>query len=920
MFNLVQLLANRVKSAGENSKMEKSAVVLGNSLPNPGPTRLGQLAGVNETKASHQTGLTKELTNPYQPSVAPKPTEGLTAFTGNDAVKDVSHSPVRSSVAPVAPKPSQFTRIPRATEPRGVGIGKVARNTGISDIDGNLYVNTEDVELLGKLGFGVDVDEYIELEKTSEAYDLYSYIEKVAGVPKEVAKAVDKGEAFSGSLLEDMGYSVPEGYEIKGDLCCPIEKEAAADPSQTILITGHSGSGKTTLSRQLAEKLNIPVRRVDAHRGWDNYIRGDDKRWKETLTPGTKEHSYFTNLVHRATKDTLKNAPEAGIIEGTQLGHLTPEELAKFKAHIVVGGSRDQSILQRIQRSVDKAAKSGVTFSPEEMDTKRIKAKYVADFWEPGIEKFRKLPSALHYNHSEHELEPLIKKLQRLLSKKASTDTPYSQPTVENPYPGIIGDLGVNALEAGAVYGANKMRNNSVQAALGKGSTPVPAASLLNKAKIYGNIGKAVPAAGAAAQASGAYDRYKKQDYLGAAIDGVGAVGSAAQLVPHPVAKGVGLGVSAASTVANAGRDIHRYNNRPVEFRHDPAVLSNPGESNPVQIPNAPLAKQGESGLEKVACAIKEASRLRDNVNITSHSDPSGLQEYKASIGDKQIGNMLVADVEGKGKVVAHSMLEPEFRGMGLGKKLYGEVMRRQPDGVLHSGPVVSDEASRVWDSLKRNKGYSVAGEAPELAGQITSKALNIPNKIKKVLSAPAAAEIKESLLGKIKSLLGKKAEATHELKSSNIKAVGYDKKEKELEVHFHSGGEYKYSDVPASLFHRLLKVKSPGKFFHKHIKRDNPFEYERLNKAAGIPEHVRKAMINGEREVLQRSQKASVASRLKNIAAKKHKDELSRLINMGEEKVVHPPSAYNNQTSLALNLPSMDYERTQKYILPRKS
>lgn len=537
MFNLVQLLANRVKSAGENSKMEKSAVVLGNSLPNAGPTRLGQLAGDNKTRPSHQTGLTKELTNPYQPSVVPKPAEGLSSFTGNDAVKDVSHSPVRSSVAPVAPKPSQFTRIPRTTEPRGVGIGKVARNTGISDCDGNLYVNTEDVELLGKLGFSVDVDEYIELEKTSEVYDLYSYIEKEAGVPKAVSKAVDKGEAFSGSLLADMGYSVPEGYEIKSDLCCPIEKKAG-------------------------EKAGL----------WAN--------------------------VH------AKKARG------------------------------------------EKAAK-------------------------PGDE---------------------------------------------------------------------------------------------------------------------AYPDKEKRD-----------------------------------------------------------KLSNPGQAspsqNPVQIPNAPLAKQGESELEKVACLVKEASRLRDNVNITSHSDPSGLQEYKASIGDKQIGNMLVADVEGKGKVVAHSVLEPEFRGMGLGKKLYGEVMRRQPDGVLHSGPVVSDDASRVWDSMKRNKGYSVAGEAPELAGQINSKALNIPNKIKKVLSAPATSEVKGSLLSRIKSLLGrvKKAEATHELKSSNIKAVGYDKKDKALEVHFHSGGEYKYSDVPASLFHRLLKVKSPGKFFHKHIKKDNSYSYEKL--AAKTPRMVQQLL-----------------------------------------------------------------------------
>lgn len=305
--------------------------------------------------------------------------------------------------------------------------------------------------------------------------------------------------------------------------------------------------------------------------------------------------------------------------------------------------------------------------------------------------------------------------------------------------------------------------------------------------------------------------------------------------------------------------------------------------------------------IEKVACLIKEASRLRDNVNITSHSDPSGLQEYKASIGDKQIGNMLVADVEGKGKVVAHSVLEPEFRGMGLGKKLYGEVMRRQPDGVLHSGPVVSDDAMRVWDSLRGNKGYNVAGEAPGLVGKINSKALHIPEKIKKVLASPIAPEVKESLLARIKSLLGKvkKAEAAHELKSSNIKAVGYDKKEKELEVHFHSGGEYKYNDVPANVFHRLLKVKSPGKFFHKHIKKDSPYSYEKI---AGRPEWLRKAVLNNDKPTLRVAGQAGARARAANLAAKKKKMELDRYLNMGEEavpRIVHPPSAYNVQPPL---------------------
>ncbi len=99
---------------------------------------------------------------------------------------------------------------------------KECRNTGITDINGNVFVNDSDVELLDKLGF--EIAGYSGLEKTSEALDLYSYIEKFAGVPKDVARLIDTGKSFSAEYLKDMGYNIPKGYEVKGDLCCPVEK------------------------------------------------------------------------------------------------------------------------------------------------------------------------------------------------------------------------------------------------------------------------------------------------------------------------------------------------------------------------------------------------------------------------------------------------------------------------------------------------------------------------------------------------------------------------------------------------------------------------------------------------------------------------------------------------------------------------
>ena len=61
------------------------------------------------------------------------------------------------------------------------------RNTGVADSDGLPYTNTEDVSLLAKLGYSVDKNLYLFLPRGEEREDLYSYVEKVAGVSKDVA-------------------------------------------------------------------------------------------------------------------------------------------------------------------------------------------------------------------------------------------------------------------------------------------------------------------------------------------------------------------------------------------------------------------------------------------------------------------------------------------------------------------------------------------------------------------------------------------------------------------------------------------------------------------------------------------------------------------------------------------------------------
>lgn len=62
---------------------------------------------------------------------------------------------------------------------------------------------------------------------------------------------------------------------------------------------------------------------------------------------------------------------------------------------------------------------------------------------------------------------------------------------------------------------------------------------------------------------------------------------------------------------------------------------------------------------------------------------------------------------------------------------------------------------------------------------------------------------------------------------SSNLSAVGYDASDGTLEVEFHGGRIYQYSDVPASVYRGLLDAPSKGSYFHAHIR--NAYPYRRL-------------------------------------------------------------------------------------------
>ena len=111
-------------------------------------------------------------------------------------------------------------------------------------------------------------------------------------------------------------------------------------------------------------------------------------------------------------------------------------------------------------------------------------------------------------------------------------------------------------------------------------------------------------------------------------------------------------------------------------------------------------------GLHKTA-----GSRIRSAIKLIW--DPTRNKFY---IGTKRhaIGEISVVPelMTGHPKI-NKAWIAPEFRGMGLGKKMYGEVMRRMPERRLLSDVNVSEDAKRVWDSLRKRKSYEILDAPP---------------------------------------------------------------------------------------------------------------------------------------------------------------------------------------------------------------
>lgn len=121
------------------------------------------------------------------------------------------------------------------------------------------------------------------------------------------------------------------------------------------------------------------------------------------------------------------------------------------------------------------------------------------------------------------------------------------------------------------------------------------------------------------------------------------------------------------------------------------------------------MSHEKQAGFDAVmkVAGVKEAgSALRKRLRFEWHPSgglDSGLLNMFLEGQPLRAGTVSVSD----GRVTMSRIEDEKMRGMGLGKKMYGELMRRMPDQTLSSDSRVSGGAKGVWENFERNPDYA---------------------------------------------------------------------------------------------------------------------------------------------------------------------------------------------------------------------
>jgi adenylate kinase family enzyme len=198
------------------------------------------------------------------------------------------------------------------------------------------------------------------------------------------------------------------------------QKTAAATLPEHVFVTGHSGAGKSTLAKRLAPLLNRRLVNLDDDPRWQTFLKGDPELGQPANSPVLVQGQALRRQI---VADALQKATSPTMFEGAHL--LSAPDLISGPL-VVVDGTRERILAQRLKRTQAKALAKGKTLTPEELQTKQQLAQQVYDMYEPYVAKIKQHPKAITVSGRSRKPETVMHKLSEYA--KGIPDKRYYRP------------------------------------------------------------------------------------------------------------------------------------------------------------------------------------------------------------------------------------------------------------------------------------------------------------------------------------------------------------------------------------------------------------------------------------------------------------------------------------------------------------
>lgn len=170
-------------------------------------------------------------------------------------------------------------------------------------------------------------------------------------------------------------------------------------------ITGHAGAGKSTLAKTLATLLGRPLVSLDDDPRWQNFLKGDPELGP-TVDPAVLAEGQ--RLRRQIVEDALKRVTAPTLFEGAHL--LSTPDLLSGPV-VVVDGSQQDILEQKLNRSKQKALAGGKELTPEELQRKQQLGQQTYSMYEPYVQKIKQHPNAIVVSGKSREPAQVMQKL-----------------------------------------------------------------------------------------------------------------------------------------------------------------------------------------------------------------------------------------------------------------------------------------------------------------------------------------------------------------------------------------------------------------------------------------------------------------------------------------------------------------------------